>query len=187
MFLLSSPEGSLYYGPPYFLRLIPMTSSEFKPLMESLGLTPQWLADHSGFDLQTVQRWESGELPIPEDVEKMLVDFNQNIETIVAHAVEAFAEVTRDLGDESNKVILIRYRTDDDLWHFRPDTRPNPASSYSAMLWRMHQALEMRGIASVIGTMEPEDYFAWLGDQLDTEEMRANWITSKDEEPAESD
>ena len=41
-----------------------MTPAELKSARDEMGLTQQRLADSTGHDIRTIQRWESGDSPI---------------------------------------------------------------------------------------------------------------------------
>ena len=156
-----------------------MTPAEFKTIRESLGLTEKWIADHSDVNLKTVEYWESGRMAIPKEAEKMFANIDRLLDKSVAKVLTQIEEVEKVRGEPPDEVMLLRYRTDADLWQFYPEMKPLPASTYATLLSRVRRRLWSKGIPSVIEYMEPEDYQAWLGDQPDTEAHRAAWATEK--------
>jgi transcriptional regulator with XRE-family HTH domain len=154
-----------------------MTPAEFKTIRESLGLTAQWIADHAGVKLRTVQYWEAGRMAVPADVANMLNDIDKTLEATVEQAIAHIDELTKQQVALA-EITLVRYRTDADLWRFRPDMKPFPATTHAAMLSRLRRALWSRNIQSIIEFMEPDEYLAWLDGRPDTELERAAWAAT---------
>ncbi|AMW34902.1 DUF1870 family protein [Haematospirillum jordaniae] len=151
-----------------------MTPAELKTIRETLGLKAQWVADQAGVRLRTAQYWETGRMAVPADVASMLLDIDRALEDMVAQSL-AKIEGTAAQHAGAVEVILLRYRTDKDLWEFHPDLAPLPASTHAAMLARLCRALSARSIPTVIQYMEPDEYWEWLGDRPDTEAARSEW------------
>jgi transcriptional regulator with XRE-family HTH domain len=42
-----------------------MTNLEFRSTLKSLGIRQRWLAERLGMAPQTINRWATGELPVP--------------------------------------------------------------------------------------------------------------------------
>lgn len=154
-----------------------MTPAEFKTIRESLGLTAQWIADQADVRLRTVQYWEAGRMAVPEDVATLLADIDQTLESAVAQTLALVAELKTRTGAPS-EVMLVRYRSDEDLWRFRPDMKPLPATTHAAMLSRLRRELRSLSIISVIEFMRPDEYLAWLDGRQDTEVERAAWVAT---------
>lgn len=154
-----------------------MTAAEFKTIRESLGLTAQWIADHAGVKLRTAQYWEAGRMAVPRDVADMLELIDKGLESSVEQAVAHIDELTKKHG-QPEQITLVRYRNDSDLWRFRPDMKPLPATTHAAMLSRLRRVFWCKGIPSVIEFMEPDEYLAWLAGRPDTEAERAAWAAT---------
>ena len=154
-----------------------MTPAEFKTMRESLGLTAQWIADNACVKLRTAQYWEAGRMAVPADVAGMLDRIDKTLESTVAQAVAHIDDLSEQHGAPA-EITLVRYRTDADLWRFRPDMKPLPATTHAAMLSRLRRALWSRSIPSVIEFMEPDEYMAWLDGRPDTEAERASWAAT---------
>ena len=56
-----------------------MTGAELRCLMDSMGITPAWLARRFVVDRRTVTRWTTGEVPVPptrtSDIHKLVDEF----------------------------------------------------------------------------------------------------------------
>lgn len=165
----NAPNGAKWGGK--------MPPAELKTLRESLGLTVQWMADQAGVKLRTAQYWESGRNRVPEDVAAMLESIDHAFE---AATTETMAMI-QGLNPPPARVVLVRYRTEADLWEFRPDMKPLPATSHAALLSRLRRALWAIGVPSVIEWMEPEAYRAWLNGREDNETRRAAWAAERAE------
>ncbi|MDH5217470.1 MAG: DUF1870 family protein [Gammaproteobacteria bacterium] len=146
-----------------------LNAAELKTIRESLGLTSQWLADQVGVRLRTVQYWESGRNSVPQDVEELLQNIDASINQSVSETLKLVSE------KEANDLVLIRYKNDEDLWHYRPDMKPLPATCHASMLSRILLKLKEKNIECSICYMEPNEYNKWLGGRKDTEQNRAEW------------
>ena len=155
-----------------------MTPAEFVTIRESLGLTAQWIAENSGMKLRTVQFLESGRAEVPEQVSSMLDRIYMMLDSAVDQAITAIEKVIEQQGIPPSSVALVRYRSDADLWRFRPDMKPLPTTAHAVMLSRLRCFLLSRGIPSVIKFMEPKQYLVWLAGRPDTEAERGRWAVS---------
>ncbi|MFI6496930.1 helix-turn-helix domain-containing protein [Nonomuraea typhae] len=72
-----------------------MTDAELKVVREWLGLSLQWLADHLGVSLRTVQHWEQGKYAIPDGVRLTV----EQLETTAAQQVTAGVTMLMDVPD----------------------------------------------------------------------------------------
>lgn len=155
-----------------------MTPAEFRTMRETLGLTGQWVADRADVSLRAVQYWDEGRWVVPEAVEDMLETIEQTLEAAVEQALEQVDEsIAR--GAVPDEITLIRYRTDKDLWRFRPDMQPLPATTHGVLVTRLKRALCTKGIAATIEFMKPDEYMQWLGEREDTETTRAEWASTR--------
>jgi transcriptional regulator with XRE-family HTH domain len=151
-----------------------MTPAEFKTIRESLGLNHEWIADQSRVKLRTVQYWETGRITVPNDVAQMLSRIDDILNDTVSQSLSLINGISKQYGSSDN-IVLIRYKTNADLWRFRPDMKPFPTTTHAAMLSRLRRALLSKNIPSTIEFMEPEEYLTWLGDRKDNETERAAW------------
>jgi len=151
----------------------PMTAAELKTLRESLGLTLDAMAEMSGVQQRTAKYWESGRFPVPADVQEVL----QRLDDRFEHMTRMTLEAMRQQRTQPAEVVLIRYRSTDDLHHYRPEFKPLPASAHGALLGRVAQAMRREGHTARIVFLEPDAYGAWLREQQrkDSEEARDQW------------
>lgn len=150
-----------------------MTPAELKTMREFLGLTLGWVADRAGVALRTAQYWESGRQRVPADVAQMLTDLDGLVDAIIQPLAQSVTSLAP--ADRPAQIVLLRYRTDADLWDFRPDMAGLPASFHAAMLSRLQRLLWAAGVKTGIQYMEPVQYFDWLDGRADTESSRAEW------------
>lgn len=156
-----------------------MTSAEMKTLRESLGLPVQWLADQAGVKARTVQYWEAGRNAVPEDVALMLKSIDAQIWNIVGNAVSQIKEAAEMEGALPEQLDLIRYRTDEDLWHYQPEFKPLPATCHGMLLSRLTREIGPLKIPVHIIYMQPEKYNAWLNGRHDSSELRSQWASEQ--------
>ena len=159
-----------------------MTPAELKTIRESLGLPLQWVADQAKVQLRSAQYWESGQRSVPDDVAKMLLGLDEQFWQLVADYMAQVKEIVEENGALPEEVVLIRYKTDADLWKFHPEFRPIPANAHAALISRTRRGLWELGVPSIIEYMEPAEYKAWLNGREDDEEMRSEWALSKSAE-----
>lgn len=158
-----------------------MTPAELKTTRESLGLSVAWLAERAGVQERTVRYWEIGHMPVPADVAQLIEAVDSSIENGVSLFRKWFAaarEAAGRLPVDRDKILLIRYRTDEELWAFRPDMRGLPATCHAALISRVRRALWAEGAHSVIQFMDPHAYHDWLAGREDTEALRSAWAAS---------
>lgn len=149
-----------------------MTPAELKTIRETLGLPISWISKRFNVSARSAQYWESGERTVPDDVAEVLT----RLDASFTAAAEQSALKAKDLGEQS-LVILIRYKTDNDLWRFRPDMRGLPASAHAALLSRTRAALSRFGIEARIELLDVKAYGEWLKErgQNDSETNRCIW------------
>lgn len=156
-----------------------MNSPEFKTLRESLGLSAQWLANQAGVKLRTIQYWESGRSEPKEDVVNYLLSVDSMFDVFVDQVHGAIDTAEEKLGELPERVDLIRYRTDEELWTFRPDMNPLPTTAHAVILARVRKEVLKRGVKVAIHFMDSDVYLDWLAGRQDSESMRAAWAASQ--------
>lgn len=157
-----------------------MTAAEMRTLREALGLPATWLAAQAQVQERTVRHWESGRNAVPGDVAAMLRRIDAAFDTSAGEAVRQYADAALSTAGAPQEVVLLRYRTDDDLWLSLPDMRPLPATAHAAMLHRAWKALAARGAAVRIVYLDVEDYEAWraTNGRDDGPSVRAEWAAA---------
>ncbi|MDD3757721.1 MAG: DUF1870 family protein [Advenella sp.] len=157
-----------------------MTPAEMKTIRESLGLSAQWVANQAGVKLRTVQYWESGRNAVPDDVAQMLIGIDGQLWGIVAQAVDQIRQAADEAGALPEQLDLIRYRKDEDLWHFQPEFSPLPATCHAMLLSRLIREIEPLKIPVRIIYMQSEKYILWLDGQADSADLRAEWASEQE-------
>lgn len=156
-----------------------MTNAEVKTLRESLGLSVAWLSRAARVDERTVRYWESGHTSVPADVAQLLAEVNRMLNLAVDKHEELIFQI--EVTDRPDHIVMLRYRTNEDLWRFQPEFREMglPATCHAAMLARLIHRMERRGQKVTLVYMEPEEYLAWLGKVPDSSARRAAWAGIK--------
>lgn len=152
-----------------------MTGAELRTLRDSIGLSAEELARLVGVRDRTIRRWEAGEWTVPEPVAEQVRALDAQIERAVAGTVEALQDAQERAQEPPAEIVLVRYRTEDDLAKYRPDMAALPPSVHGALIDRVRLAAERLGVPVRIVWMDREDYEAWRGRRRDTEAMRAAW------------
>lgn len=123
-----------------------MTGAELKTIREYLGLPASWLAAKAEVRERTVNYWESGKTPVPDDV----VELMGGLLGKRAHAVERALRLVEDVevkqGGTPHVVTLRRFKHELDLWQAHPEMDGLPATYHAAMLFELKKELEKRGI-----------------------------------------
>lgn len=115
----------------------PMTPAELRVVTEWLGLRQSDVATLLDVTERTVRHWLAGRYSIPDGV-------RLTIEQWEASTAQAVDDVVAALNDARDVSVAI-YRTDEELWAARADTKPWPAG-----WWRMvvaRAAHEVPGVA----------------------------------------
>lgn len=148
-----------------------MTGAELKTLRESMGLSVHWVARIMGVNDRTVNYWESGRFPQRRDMRDMMLDMEHILDTLVDRHEEEILKM------QSKDVVLLRYRTDEDLYRFQPDFRNTllPVTYHAALLARLTKRLNKKGINTRIFYMDVEAYEEWLNGRPDSTALRSEW------------
>lgn len=143
-----------------------MNNTEFRLIREELHLSQTELAELWGVSLRTVQRWEKGDFPVPEEKQAFL---KENL-SAVYRSVKEFLITLEKLADEAlGTVVLLAYNAwsyDGDFPHYK---------IHNSMLIKAKETAEIQGFKVCIVKFEPELYKEWLNDKPDNQENRASW------------
>lgn len=161
---------------------IEMSSAEMKTLRESLGLSQEWLAKHFDVQTRTIHYWESSALrgPIPFDVANALTRLDAKIAALTAMVINRLGKEMADRGNPGT-ITLLRYHSEEELWRFRPDLKPWPATCHASMLNRIRIAAMALGYeVRIVYMVHTQEYCDWLLAQgrEDSEENRLDWAIS---------
>lgn len=170
-----------------------MTGAELKTIRESLLLSAQGLAERLAQDrllpvgnVRTVQRWEEGARPVPEDIAAAVRALDAAVETMVQRGLGMVRAAVR----QSAPVVLLRYESELDHRRYHPeDARASMTHRlHTAALVRLRRDAEALGQVVRIVSMDREAYEAWrfqagLEDDPGT---RAAWGALQLTEPAKA-
>ncbi len=157
-----------------------VTPAELKTLREGLGLTIGDLAVLAGVSERTARYWESGQqgrATAPPDVAQMVWEIDRQVTAAAIETRTMFLAQANETGEQPRQVVLLRYRENVHLWQFQPEMRPLPVATHGAMLTRCRLALQEIGVEARIIYMEPQAYYRWLGELVDTPATRAHWAS----------
>ncbi len=155
-----------------------MNSAEFKTIRESLGVSIRWFGELMGVKLRAAQYWESTRPPPPAAVQQLL-SIDNAMNNIVQDDLLTVLKGKSNPEDYPSEVVLVRYRSDDELWRYIKDIKPLPASAHAQILSRTRRELLRHGIAVRIVYMDQEKYEAWLGKRKDSPVHRLRWAAAE--------
>ena len=153
-----------------------MTSAELKTMREAIGLSvPELAAFANHVQERTVRYWESGRNQVPNDVETLVTGISQLLDTKANELAEDIRELIKLGGPLEGPFVLIRYRENEDLWHFEPNWKSFSTTTHGAFLTRCRVALADLGVATRIVYMDPQLYSHWLNGRQDELGTRHSW------------
>lgn len=142
-----------------------MTGAELKTRREAMGLTVQWLAADRGVEERTLRYWESdkeGKGRVPADVYARIVQLETLQARLVDQALAVILPAIEQAGQiPEEPVVLTRYRTEDDLWRYRPDMKGLPATFHAAALNLIRRALAGLTIPCALRYFDVDAYEIW--------------------------
>lgn len=149
-----------------------MNNIEFQLLREDLHLTRQDLAEIWEVNPRTIQRWDRGDVDIPDNRKKQLESYYnavlqgvKNFETVLDERIKK--------NGEPDEIFLIAYDAwsyDGDFPHFK---------IHNACLIKCKQAGVKKGYCVSIVPFKPQEYEEWLHQMNynDSQEIRAAWAS----------
>lgn len=158
-----------------------LTGPDLKTIREGLLLSAQALADrlrHAELlevgHVRTVQRWEEGSRPVPDDIARYVCALDEIVEEGAKHVALA-AELA-----PSKFCVWVRY---DEEQHCPAMDPTNPKAPHnhrlhSAMLERARRRLRSGGVGEFhLVAFRPESFKIWLRQkgEKDTHEARLEW------------
>ena len=160
-----------------------LTGAELQTLREACHLSRDELGQLCDVAARTVKHWENGRAGVPADVAALVARLDATIQRAADQGADVIgAGVLAHGGAAPADVVLIRYRTAEDLARYRPDMAGQPAAVHGAIVARL--AALMRGNIPApvrIVWMNPADYEAWRfhRQQPDSEATRAAWAADQ--------
>lgn len=159
----------------------PITGAELQTLREACCLTRDELGELAGVAARTIKHWESGRAGVPADVAALVQRLDATIQQAADQGAHAMAQAIARQGTAPAEVVLIRYRSADDLAAYRPDMAGQPASVHGAIVQRLAATLRATGRPVRIVWMDLDDYEAWRAAHglADLESTRAAWAADQ--------
>lgn len=161
-----------------------MNATELKTLRKSLWLTREETARMFNVQDRVYRRWETGEWPVPADVEANLHDLDGTLTDMAERALDAYLTPVKRHGTHADEVLII-YTSDEDLRHFQPDSKGLSHNLHACGVDRARQRLEAAGAIVRIVTMDRDAYEEWVEDQGfdDNSATRAAWAATVTDPP----
>lgn len=159
-----------------------LTGAELQTLREACCLTREELGELAGVAARTVKHWENGRAGVPADVAALAHRLDATIQQAADNGARVVAQARAQHGGTAPAdVVLMRYRSDDDLATYRPDMAGQPASVHGAMVQRLTATLRATGQPVRIVWMDQDDYEAWRAAHslADLESTRATWAADQ--------
>ena len=159
----------------------PLTGAELQTLREACCLTREELGELAGVAARTIKHWESGRAGVPADVADVVARLDATIQHAADQGAAVIEQAMAHQGTAPADVVLMRYRTPEDLARYRPDMAGQPAGVQGAIVQRVAQAMRQRGQLVRVIWMQPDAYEAWrtAHGMPDLESTRATWAADQ--------
>jgi transcriptional regulator with XRE-family HTH domain len=158
-----------------------MTGAELATLRQACGLTREDLGALAGVHQRTVKHWESGHAGVPADVAATVARLLASINADVS----ARRRQILDAGRPPGGLVLVRYRTAEDMARFCPDMAGLPLTVHAATVVQLIQALAftpgLQDLAIRVVYMDAPAYDAWLSacQVQDSDAARSRWAAGQ--------
>lgn len=168
-----------------------MTGAELQTMREACHMSRDDLAGLAGVQARTVKHWENGRAGVPADVAAVVRNIDQQATDAARYAVGKLlamqAAPARVLVGQAVKMVLMRYRSAEDMARYNPSIAGLPEGAQGCIVARIMQALAMAapggagapGAAPVVRVVwfNPDDFEAWRAahKRLSDEAARAEW------------
>lgn len=146
-------------------------------MRESVGLSESQLAELTDYEEERVRAWEAGRVPVPLAVAEVLIRLDEYLGYAANCVLDEFRQFQSRGLPVRGEISLLVYRSNQDLWHYRSEFRPLPATLHAALVQRCCRALGRLAIAARPVYMEPGSYEQWRSGRGDSERTRAEWAT----------
>lgn len=149
-----------------------MNNTEFMLMRESLHLSRHDLAETWEVNPRSVQRWDRGELDIPQNRKTQLYNYWVQVN----NAVLRFKSLLEDLEGKHNpadEIVLVAY----DSWSYDGDFEHYKI--HNALLCRCRELADNMGYTVRIVSFKPKDYEFWLNGREDNQAFRSQWASEQ--------
>jgi hypothetical protein len=140
-----------------------------------VGLSSAQLAELTDYEEERVQAWESGHVPVPLAVAEILIQLDECLDHAAATVQAQFRQHLMKGSPVRGEVSLLVYHCNGDLWRYRAEFQPLPATLHAALVLRCRKALTRLRIPVRLVYMESDAYEQWRRGRADTELTRAQW------------
>lgn len=148
-------------------RLLFFKSQDAARLIAATAEQPQGVSE------QTWQKWESGDLPIPDYVAQKLIELNDWRSAALDATADNIRVQMKEKGGTPESIFVIWYDSLED-WTSLPNREP--------VMWSLQQAVcaSLMGMFSIIKLIPFNSvaYGVWLAGRDDNESLRAEWAAS---------
>lgn len=159
-----------------------LTGAELQTLREACHLSRDELGALCGVAPRTVKHWESGRAGVPADVADVVARLDATIQHASDQGAAVIEQAMAHQGTAPADVVLMRYRTPEDLARYRPDMAGAPAGAHGAIVARLRAQALALGVPLVrVVWMDPNAYETWHAAQglPDAEPTRAAWAAGQ--------
>ncbi len=143
----------------------------------AVGLSASQLAELTDYEEARVLAWEAGRVPVPLAVAEILIRLDEYLDYAANCVLDEFRQFQGQGTPLRGEISLMVYRSNSDLWHYRTEFRPLPATLHAALVHRCRRGLARLNIAARAVYMEPQAYEQWRCGREDSERTRAEWAT----------
>lgn len=150
-----------------------MTPATFRTLVEANGLPIPWIAKQAGVTERTPRYWGTGRMSVPDEIAQLVT----TLDTV------SIVTAQKALDGPFDPVVLVRYRTDEDLWKYRPDMKGLPVGFHGGIIARIMLLAKVKlGIEVIAEWLDVDAYSAWLKatKQKDSESLRSQFVAMSD-------
>ena len=159
-----------------------LTGAELQTLREACHLSRDELGALCGVAPRTVKHWESGRAGVPADVADVVARLDATIQHAADQGAAVIEQAMAHQGTAPADVVLMRYRTHEDLARYRPDMAGAPAGAHGAIVARLRAQALALGVPLVrVVWMDPGAYETWRAAHglPDAEPTRAAWAAGQ--------
>lgn len=152
-----------------------VTPATLKTLREAMNLPVAWLAAQANVQERTVRYWESGRNEVPDDVERLISALWRQLNESANQALREIRRIVGEQGKPAEPILLVRYRTDQELWKYRHDLKGLPTNYHGAICARV---IAESPAAAIAEWLDADAYEDWrrATKQKDSEGLRAQFI-----------
>jgi DNA-binding transcriptional regulator YiaG len=164
-----------------------LTGPDMKSIREGLLLSAQALTDrlkHAHLvpvgHVRTIQRWEEGARPVPDDIADYLLALEAEVERLVRAELDRVGDPSYPI-ERAGPIPLLRYETPEDMLE---TTDPHDDRIHAAVMQRARVKLRALGHRPHLVAFEPAPFQAWrkVHKLPDNQNARIRWAALRADE-----